>query len=339
MFVLTPRLLDLAEALPSSLVDRTSGIAAHAETVAVRILHIHFTSAPRHIRRLLTNDGAAFFVFLMQRVHILCENRHPGARLPLPTFRKKNLDLASRDAAERRRSAPVPFLGETQLVDVVVHRHGEILNVQNRNHAFKLIHINHSNMDADGPKQRKQLIKAANSTNQTSLLTQFRQDDSIEKYRPTGRFAVGFAVARVATTVATTGCNETRGARWWLIFFMNATLIPNALKGKTIAILGYGSQGHAQAQNLRDSGLKVIVGLDPNRPSAQQARADGMVVVAPDEAAKRADWIHVLTPDETQAQLYEQYIKPYLHPGKVSGSRTASAFISRPSSRPAMWTW
>ena len=94
---------------------------------------------------------------------------------------------------------------------------------------------------------------------------------------------------------------------------------PEALKGKTIAILGYGSQGHAQAQNLRDSGYKVIIGLDPNRPSAQQARTDGMVVVAPDEAAKRADWIHVLTPDETQAQVYDQFIKPYLHPGKVLG--------------------
>ena len=94
---------------------------------------------------------------------------------------------------------------------------------------------------------------------------------------------------------------------------------PNALKGKTIAILGYGSQGHAQAQNLRDSGYKVIVGLEPTRGSAQQARADGMVVVAPDEAAKRADWIHALTPDETQAAVYEQYIKPYLHPGKILG--------------------
>jgi len=94
---------------------------------------------------------------------------------------------------------------------------------------------------------------------------------------------------------------------------------PNALKGKTIAILGYGSQGHAQAQNLRDSGHKVIVGLEPTRASAQQAKADGMVVVAPDEAAKRADWIHVLTPDETQAAVYEQYIKPYLHPGKILG--------------------
>jgi ketol-acid reductoisomerase len=94
---------------------------------------------------------------------------------------------------------------------------------------------------------------------------------------------------------------------------------PNALKGKTIAILGYGSQGHAQAQNLHESGAKVIVGLEPNRPSAKQARVDGMVVVAPDEAAKRADWIHVLTPDETQSAVYEKYIHPYLHPGKILG--------------------
>ncbi len=94
---------------------------------------------------------------------------------------------------------------------------------------------------------------------------------------------------------------------------------PSALKGKTIAIIGYGSQGHAQAQNLRDSGYKVIVGLDPERASAQQAKADGMVVVSPSEAAKRADWIHILTPDETQAELYEAAIKPFLHPGKTLG--------------------
>ena len=94
---------------------------------------------------------------------------------------------------------------------------------------------------------------------------------------------------------------------------------PAALKGKTIAILGYGSQGHAQAQNLRDSGYQVIVGLDPERPSAQQAKADGMAVVPPAEAAKRADWIQILTPDETQAQVYESAIKPFLHPGKILG--------------------
>jgi len=118
--------------------------------------------------------------------------------------------------------------------------------------------------------------------------------------RPTGRFAVGEEYPVVT-----------------ILYERDAK--PEALKGKTIAIIGYGSQGHAQAQNLRDSGHKVIVGLDPNRPSAQQARADGMVVVAPDEAAKRADWIHLLTPDETQGELYEQRIKPYLHPGKVLG--------------------
>jgi ketol-acid reductoisomerase len=94
---------------------------------------------------------------------------------------------------------------------------------------------------------------------------------------------------------------------------------PDALKGKTIAILGYGSQGHAQAQNLRDSGYKVIVGLDPERGSAQQARQDGMLVVSPAEAAKRGDWIHILTPDETQAALYESAVKPFLHPGKTLG--------------------
>ena len=94
---------------------------------------------------------------------------------------------------------------------------------------------------------------------------------------------------------------------------------PNALKTKTIAILGYGSQGHAQAQNLRDSGYKVIVGLDPDRTSAEQARQDGMVVVSPSEAATRADWIHILTPDETQAELYEAAVKPYLQPGKTLG--------------------
>jgi ketol-acid reductoisomerase len=94
---------------------------------------------------------------------------------------------------------------------------------------------------------------------------------------------------------------------------------PAALKGKTIAILGYGSQGHAQAQNLRDSGYKVIVGLDPQRLSAQQAKADGMTVLPPAEAAKRAEWIQILTPDETQAEFYKAAIEPALHAGKILG--------------------
>src|SRR5690348_5117360 len=94
---------------------------------------------------------------------------------------------------------------------------------------------------------------------------------------------------------------------------------PSALKGKTIAIFGYGSQGHAQAQNLRDSGYNAIVGLDPHRSSAQQAKADGMTVLPPGEAAKRADWIQILTPDETQADFYRVAIEPALHADKILG--------------------
>ena len=94
---------------------------------------------------------------------------------------------------------------------------------------------------------------------------------------------------------------------------------PAALKAKTIAIFGYGSQGHAQAQNLRDSGYDVIIGLDPTRASAKQARSDGFTVLAPGDAAKRADWIQILAPDETHAALYEFAIKPGLTKGKVLG--------------------
>jgi len=102
------------------------------------------------------------------------------------------------------------------------------------------------------------------------------------------------------------------------VFYQNDAK-PSALKGKTIAVFGYGSQGHAQALNLRDSGYDVIIGLDPERGSAQQARADGMTVLSPAEAAKRADWIQILTPDETQAAFYESAIKPHLSKGKILG--------------------
>ncbi|MBI3478102.1 MAG: ketol-acid reductoisomerase [Acidobacteria bacterium] len=102
------------------------------------------------------------------------------------------------------------------------------------------------------------------------------------------------------------------------VFYQNDAN-PSALKGKTIAVFGYGSQGHAQAQNLRDSGYDVIIGLDPERGSAKQARADGMTVLAPAEAAKRADYIQILTPDETQADFYESAIKPHLTKGKILG--------------------
>ena len=101
--------------------------------------------------------------------------------------------------------------------------------------------------------------------------------------------------------------------------FYESNVKPAALQAKTIAIMGYGSQGHAQAQNLRDTGYNVIVGLDPQRQSAKQAAADGMTVVPPAEAAKRADWIQILTPDETMGDFFEASIKPALKPGKILG--------------------
>ncbi|BAC09806.1 ketol-acid reductoisomerase [Thermosynechococcus vestitus BP-1] len=89
------------------------------------------------------------------------------------------------------------------------------------------------------------------------------------------------------------------------------------LKDKTIAIIGYGSQGHAHALNLRDSGLNVVVGLYAGSRSAERARAEGLAVHPVAEAAKMADWIMILLPDEVQRVVYEQEIAPHLQPGNV----------------------
>jgi len=92
---------------------------------------------------------------------------------------------------------------------------------------------------------------------------------------------------------------------------------PALLKDKTIAMLGYGSQGHAQAQNLRDSGFRVVVGLAPERPSARQAAADGFEVLPVAEAVKRADLVQVLAPDEHHRDLFEHHIRPHLKPHAI----------------------
>ncbi|MDQ0287006.1 ketol-acid reductoisomerase [Desulfofundulus luciae] len=89
------------------------------------------------------------------------------------------------------------------------------------------------------------------------------------------------------------------------------------LQGKVIAVLGYGSQGHAQAQNLKDSGLNVIVGLHETSSSRERAKADGFEVCTPAEAAERADIIQVLVPDEVQPGLYKEHIAPHLRSGKA----------------------
>ncbi len=89
------------------------------------------------------------------------------------------------------------------------------------------------------------------------------------------------------------------------------------LKGKTVAIIGYGSQGHAHAQNLHDSGVNVVVGLTPTSERRQQVVNDGLKVLDTAEAAKVADLIMILAPDQLQADIYETSIKPHLEEGNV----------------------
>jgi ketol-acid reductoisomerase len=88
------------------------------------------------------------------------------------------------------------------------------------------------------------------------------------------------------------------------------------LEGKTVAILGYGSQGHAHAQNLRDSGVSVVVGLRKDSPSWGKAERAGLRVAAPDEAAAAGDVIMLTLPDETMADIYRQHVEPQLRAGK-----------------------
>jgi ketol-acid reductoisomerase len=86
------------------------------------------------------------------------------------------------------------------------------------------------------------------------------------------------------------------------------------LQGKTIAVIGYGSQGHAQAQNLRDSGLKVIIGLREGK-SFDKAKNDGFEVFTVAEATRKADVVQILMPDETQARVYNEDIAANLKKG------------------------
>ena len=93
----------------------------------------------------------------------------------------------------------------------------------------------------------------------------------------------------------------------------------NLLKGRVIAVVGYGSQGRAQALNLRDSGLEVVVGQRPGGAGYRRAVEDGFQPLALDEAASRADWIQLLLPDEVQPEIYRSQIAPHLKAGKVLG--------------------
>ena len=89
------------------------------------------------------------------------------------------------------------------------------------------------------------------------------------------------------------------------------------LEGKTVAILGYGSQGHAHALNLHDSGVNVVVGLRPDSTSVEKAKADGLEVDTIADAASRGDIVMILLPDEKQAEIWESEIKDGIAPGNL----------------------
>jgi ketol-acid reductoisomerase len=89
------------------------------------------------------------------------------------------------------------------------------------------------------------------------------------------------------------------------------------LSGKTVAIIGYGSQGHAHALNLKDSGVNVVVGLYPGSKSATKAKEAGLTVHSVADAAKAADLIMILLPDEVQRIVYKEEIEPNLKAGKT----------------------
>ncbi|ADG12769.1 ketol-acid reductoisomerase [Methanocaldococcus infernus ME] len=91
----------------------------------------------------------------------------------------------------------------------------------------------------------------------------------------------------------------------------------DAVKDKVIAVIGYGSQGRAQASNMKDSGLNVIVGLRPEGKSWKLAVEEGHEVKTIEEAAKEADIIHLLIPDEVQPTVYRKYIEKHLTEGKT----------------------
>ncbi|MCM3575964.1 ketol-acid reductoisomerase [Mesobacillus subterraneus] len=98
--------------------------------------------------------------------------------------------------------------------------------------------------------------------------------------------------------------------------YYQADVNEEVLKGKTVAVIGYGSQGHAHAQNLKDSGHQVVVGLRQGKSWAQ-AEEDGFRVLSVREACEMADVIMVLLPDEKQPAVYEKEIKPALAAGKA----------------------
>ena len=107
------------------------------------------------------------------------------------------------------------------------------------------------------------------------------------------------------------------------------------IQGKNVAVIGYGSQGHAHALSLRDSGVDVRVGLQEGSKSREKAEAEGLRVLTPAEAVEEADVIVILAPDHVQRKVYAESIEPEHHARATPwSSATASTSASATSPRP-----
>ncbi len=114
---------------------------------------------------------------------------------------------------------------------------------------------------------------------------------------------------------------------------------PEWIRQKKVAVIGYGSQGFAHSNNLRDSGVQVTVGLRAGSPSAKKASEAGLKVLETPKAVAWADVVMVLIPDHLQGEVYTKDIAPELKAGRRSSSPTGSTSTSARSSRRQGWTW
>ena len=99
--------------------------------------------------------------------------------------------------------------------------------------------------------------------------------------------------------------------------FYDKDIEMDILKGKKIAIVGYGSQGHAHSQNLKESGLDIVVAEAPGSDAWKKAEEKDFEVMTADKASKAADVIMILVPDDLQAAIYKKYIEPNLEKGNI----------------------
>jgi len=110
------------------------------------------------------------------------------------------------------------------------------------------------------------------------------------------------------------------------------------IKGKTVAIIGYGSQGHAHAQNLNDSGVKVVVGLRKGGASWDKVGKAGLTVMEVNDAVKAADVVMILLPDEQIAEVYNNNVAPHIKKVLRWRSPTASTFTTTKWCPVPIWT-